>query len=46
MLQMYFNKSIEEAVGALIEVNQKALTDDELDKLLVLIEKARKEEYN
>ena len=45
MLQMYFNNSIEEAVGALIEVNHKSLTDDELDKLLVLIEMARREEY-
>jgi len=45
MLQMYFNNSIEEAVGALIEVNHKSLTDEELDKLLVLIEKARKKDY-
>ena len=45
MLQMYFNNSIEEAVGALIEVNHKSLTDDELDKLLVLIERARQEDH-
>jgi predicted transcriptional regulator len=44
LLQMYFNNSIEEAVGALIEVNHKSLTDEGLDKLLVLIANARKEE--
>jgi len=46
MLRMYFNNSIEEAVGALIEVNHKSLADDELDKLLMLIERARKEDHS
>ena len=44
LLQMYFNNSIEEAVGALIEVNHKALTDEELDKQLMLIKGAQKED--
>lgn len=44
ILQMYFNNSVEEAVEALIEVNRKALTDKELDRLTELIEKVREEE--
>ena len=44
LLHMYFNNSVEEAVGALIELNHRKLTDEELDRLLRIIEQVRKEE--
>jgi predicted transcriptional regulator len=44
MLQHYFNNSVEEAVGALIEVNRNTLTNEELERLSVLIERAKEEE--
>ena len=44
LLQTYFNNSIEEAVGALVEIDSKKLTEAEFDRLTELIEKARQSE--
>ena len=44
LLQTYFNNSIEEAVGALVEIDSKNLTDAEFDRLAELIERVRKAE--
>ena len=44
LLEMYCNNYVEEAVGGLIEVNHRKLTDEELDRLLTIIERVRKEE--
>ena len=44
LLQTYFNNSIEEAVGALVEIDSKNLTDAEFDRLAELIERARQAE--
>ena len=44
LLQTYFNNSIEEAVGALVEIDSKKLTEAEFDRLAELIEKVRQAE--
>jgi predicted transcriptional regulator len=42
MLDTFFNGSPEEAVAALLDVSSSKLSDDELDRLARLIEKARR----
>ena len=44
LLQTYFNNSIEEAVGALVEINSKNLNETGFDRLAELIEKERQAE--
>src|SRR4051812_49944719 len=43
MLQTFFDNSTEQAVAALIGMTRAKMTEDELDRLSRLIEKARKE---
>jgi predicted transcriptional regulator len=43
VLKTFFNNSVEDAVEALMEVHGKHLNDDDYDKLIKLIEKAKKE---
>jgi len=43
VLRTYFNNSVEDAVSALMKVHGKHLTDDDYDRLIKRIEKARKE---
>ena len=43
MLQTFFDNSTEEAVAALIDMTRSKMTQDELDRLSLLIENARKE---
>ena len=43
MLQTFFDDSTEQAVAALIDMTRAKMTEDELDRLSQLIEKARKE---
>ena len=42
VLRTYFNNSVEDAVSALIEVHGKQLTDNDYDRLIKRIEKAKK----
>ncbi len=44
LLQTYFNGSVEDAVAALIQSDRKKLSDEDFDKLVDLIEKAKQEE--
>jgi len=43
VLRTYFNNSVEDAVSALMEVHGKYLSDDDYDRLIERIEKAKKE---
>lgn len=43
MLQTFFDNSTEQAVAALLDMSKAKLSQDELDRLSVLIEEARKE---
>ena len=43
VLKTYFNNSVEDAVSALMEVHGKHLRDDDYDRLIERIEKAKKE---
>lgn len=43
LLDTFFHGSAEQAVAALLDVSDSRLTDDELDRLQQLIERARKE---
>ena len=43
MLQTFFDNSTEQAVAALIDMTRAKMTEDELDRLSRLIEKARKD---
>jgi len=43
VLRTYFNNSVEDAVSALMEVHGKNLSDDDYDRLIERIEKAKKE---
>ena len=43
VLKIYFNNSVEDAVSALMEVHGKYLSDDDYDRLIERIEKAKKE---
>lgn len=43
MLQTFFDNSTEQAVAALLDLSKAKLSQDELDRLSVLIEEARKE---
>jgi BlaI family penicillinase repressor len=43
VLKTFFNNSVEDAVEALMELHGKHLNDDDYDRLIRLIEKARKE---
>ena len=43
VLKTFFNNSVEDAVEALMEVHGKHLNDDDYDRLIKLIEKAKKE---
>ncbi len=43
LLQTFFDNSTEEAVAALLNINRSKMTEDELERLAELIEKARKE---
>ena len=43
VLRTYFNNSVEDAVSALMEVHGKHLNDDDYDRLIERIEKAKKE---
>ena len=42
MLQVFFNDSTEAAVAALLDISHTRLTDDEWDRLTVLVEEAKK----
>ena len=42
MLQVFFNDSTEAAVAALLDISHTKLTDDEWDRLTVLVEEAKK----
>ena len=42
LVQTFFDGSPEEAVAALLDASSSALSDEELDRLQVLIDKARK----
>ena len=41
--KIYLHKSVEDAVSALMEVHGKYLSDDDYDRLIERIEKAKKE---
>jgi len=43
VLKTYFNNSVEDAVSALMELRGKHLTDDDYNRLIERIEKAKKE---
>jgi len=43
MLETFFNDSTEQAVAALLDISRPKLSEDELDRLSLLIEQARKE---
>ena len=43
VLKTYFNNSVEDAVSALMEVHGKYLNDEDYDRLIERIEKAKKE---
>ena len=43
VVQTFFDGSAEQAVAALLDMSNTKLTDDDLDRLSGLIEKARKE---
>jgi len=43
VLKTYFNNSVEDAVSALMELHGKHLNDDDYDRLIERIEKAKKE---
>lgn len=43
MLQTFFDNSTEQAVAALLDLSKSKLSQDELNRLSVLIEEARKE---
>ena len=43
LMQTFFDNSTEEAVAALIDMSRSKLSDEELNRLSELIEKARKE---
>jgi len=43
ILRTYFNNSVEDAVAALIEIHGTHLNDDDFNRLIERIEKARKE---
>lgn len=43
ILRTYFNNSVEDAVSALIEIHGKHLNDDDYDRLIERIEKAKME---
>jgi predicted transcriptional regulator len=43
VLKTYFNNSVEDAVSALIEVRGKHLNDDDYDRLIKRLEKAKKD---
>jgi predicted transcriptional regulator len=43
VLKTYFNNSVEDAVSALMEVHGKHLSDDDYDRLIERIEKAKRE---
>jgi predicted transcriptional regulator len=43
VLRTYFNNSVEDAVSALMEVHGKHLNDDDYDRLIERIEKAKRE---
>ena len=42
MLDTFFNNSIETTVATLLDMKSKELTDDELDRIQILIDDARK----
>ena len=44
MVQAFFNDSAEQAVAALLDLKSKELSDDDLDRLAGLIERAKQEE--
>ena len=43
VLQTFFDDSAEEAVAALLDISQERLSDDELNRMELLIKQARKE---
>ena len=43
VLKTYFNNSVEDAVSALMELHGKHLNDEDYDRLIARIEKAKKE---
>ncbi|QDT89928.1 BlaI/MecI/CopY family transcriptional regulator [Gimesia algae] len=44
MLDTFFNNSIETTVATLLDMKSKELTDEELDRIQILIDEARKHE--
>ncbi len=45
LMETYFDNSVEEAMTALIEYNSSSLSDADLNKLIDLIEKKKREDY-
>ena len=43
VLATFFDNSVEQAVASLLDLNQKDLSDEDLDRLSALIDQARKE---
>lgn len=44
MLSTFFDGSVEQAVASLLDLKQKDLAEEDLDKLFDLIEKSRRKE--
>ena len=43
LLETYFNNSVEEAVASIIKIQDRNLTDVDFDRIIAVIQKAKRE---